>query len=293
MPANSAERPRTARRASPTLMARLNRHGLLVLLVGLTALIAVVAATFLAPRSTPAPAITPAAVVPLVGPGVPDGATTATAAVDGQTLTLISPASPAVGLAIFFHGEGADATAAAQSEWIAPLVAAGWAVAAGDLHGDSWGSPSSSSDLVDLTSWASAQTGLTPQLYVSDGAGALVSLNALTRGVATTACWYGVESVTDLESLSDDPTAEARIAAAYRARPSEADIPVENATALASTGASFRFVGADARAPFTAANSGALAESLAEEGAAVTTAQLGDAASLGADLAAYSVGCAP
>lgn len=284
-------RAHSVRRSSPTLMAQLNRHGILIAVAGLLALAAVVATVLVTPRAHPAPSLTPVATAALTGLGVPEGATTVVAAVDGQNLALVIPGTPAVGLAVFLHDEGADATAAAQTEWIAPLVAAGWAVASGDLHGDSWGSPAATSDLLDLVKWSGVETGLTPSLFVSDGMGALVSLNSMTRGAVAPACWYGVESITDLASLSGDGATARLVAGAYRGRPGAADNPVDSAGTLATAADRFRLVGADGEAPFTAAHSGALAQGLAAAEASVTVGEVSDPPTLAADLVSFANGC--
>ncbi|MDY0910380.1 hypothetical protein [Microbacterium sp. CFBP9034] len=280
--------PYGARRPAP--MERLNRRGTVVLGVGIAALVAGVSLSVLAPPSIP-DAVLEAPTETVAGVGVPAGAATLTATLDGQQVVQILPSGTPVGVAVFFHGQGGDAGSAAETAWIAPLVSAGWVVATGDLHGDSWGSPTASSDVIDIVSWLTGETGLAPRLLVSEGMGALVSLNSLTRGAVEAGCWYGVEAMTDLTVASDYAAATELIADAYRGRPGAADNPVESTEVLGATGSAFRFVGADGEDTFTARNSGALAEALTAAGASVSMGEVG-VDELGADLVEFAGGCA-
>ena len=176
-----------------------------------------------APRT---PAATSTASVPSRLPFAVGGTDTAT--LDGQRVRLDYPLTrELVGVAVYFHGAGAGADSKMNEPWLNSIRALGWAVAAGDLHGDAWGARAAVADSVALVDWAEARTGADVKLLIGASMGGVASLNALMDGVVEAPCWFGPQPVVDLNAVSVVPNADAQIAALYGGPPPASSNPVD------------------------------------------------------------------
>ena len=85
------------------------------------------------------------------------------------------------------------------------------------------------------------------RLFVSGSMGATVSLNAMTHGVESPACWYGVKPAVDPTKMQDVPGAKRIIAKAYGGEPVPADRnPAKNVDKF-PTDTRYRFVASPQR----------------------------------------------
>jgi hypothetical protein len=167
-----------------------------------------------------------ASATPTVAPFVPG--TTVTDSLAGQGVRLDFPLTGGmVGLAIYFHGAGAQVDSKMGEAWLNGIRARGWAVASGDLHGDAWGSPPAVADAVALAAWARARTGLRAKLLIGASMGGVASLNAILDRALQPTCWFGPQPVVDLNAVSLVPNADAQIAQLYGGRPPASSNPAD------------------------------------------------------------------
>lgn len=163
-----------------------------------------------------------------------DGARTVYATLDGERVRLDLPLDgrePA-GLALWFHGQGGDENFRMNGPWLNALRREGWAVAAGNLHGSSWGSPPAVQDAARLLAWAEKETGKKATLFVAGSMGAAVSINAMTGGLPAPKCWYGTMPVVDLDAVKAVPESSAQIREAWGGSVPSAMNPVNRLSML-------------------------------------------------------------
>ena len=143
---------------------------------------------------------------------------------DGNTARLDMPEGPLQRVAVWFHGQNGDENTRMNEDWLNTLRDHGWAVAAAEFHGSSWGNPESVTDTESLTAWIREQTGMAPSLWIAGSMGAAVSLNALINTDPDPACWYGAMPVVDLATVSNVPAADEQIAEAWNGNPQNPDL---------------------------------------------------------------------
>jgi hypothetical protein len=167
--------------------------------------------------SAPTPGATPSPTAPEKG-----AAGLQSSELDGQQVWLSIPDVDPVGLAVLFPGAEEQASALLRTATAEALGAAGWAVATGEFHGASWGSPASSADVAALRAWADDQVGALPALYVSFEMGGSTSLASMLRSPKVpVACWYGAGTVTDLATVGTAvPAVGSQIVSAWGGAPS-------------------------------------------------------------------------
>lgn len=162
------------------------------------------------------------------------------------------------GLVVWFHGQAGDEDVRMDDPFLQTLTRDGWAVAASNFHGSSWGDPASTRDLDLLTAWAEEQTGLTPDVFVAGSMGGTTSLNALVNGADAPTCWYGVRPALSLTDMGDVPAADKWIRVAYgRQVPRErnpirsvAELPTETRYRLVASRDDTQVVYAENAEPF-------------------------------------------
>jgi hypothetical protein len=172
-----------------------------------------------------------------------DGARTHRAEINGQNVRVDDPISGDVnGVAVWFHGQGGRVDTRMNEDWLNSLREQGWAVASGDLAGESWGNQAGIDAAGDLTRWAEEETGKPVRLLIAGSMGGLTSLNALAQGVVTAPCWYGTMPVLDQTTVGNVPNADAQIREAFggevplRFIPTEVALPEMRYRVLASPG---------------------------------------------------------
>lgn len=148
-------------------------------------------------------------------PKLPSGSTSR-AVLSGQAVRIDAPLSnDFVAIALWFHGQGGDADTRMNQSWLNILREHGWAVASGDLGGNSWGNSTAVRAARDLQRWATLITGKPVKLIVAGSMGAATSLNAIIRGQIRAPCWYGTMPVFDIRSLALVPEFGAQLRAAF------------------------------------------------------------------------------
>lgn len=106
------------------------------------------------------------------------------------------------------HGNAGDeawltADAGVQSLYDA-LLAAGYIVATSFQHGNNWGSPTATTDIVTLYKYVRDNYSIGPVVMLGQSMGGLSSLSAITRAKLPIAGWAGLYPVCDLRWMYDN-----------------------------------------------------------------------------------------
>lgn len=222
-----------------------------------------------------------------------DGDRTHRTEINGQNLRLDDPISGDVnGVAVWFHGQGGRADTRMNEDWLNSLREQGWAVASGDLAGESWGNQAGVDAVGDLVRWAEEETGNPVKLLVAGSMGGLTSLNALAQGEVSAQCWYGTMPVLDQTTVGNVPDADSQINAAFNGSvpvqfiPTEAELPVMQYRVVASPGDTWVPKAKNADRLAEVVPSGAVLSDLSVNG------EHGDASHFSAaDLTQFAAGC--
>lgn len=135
-----------------------------------------------------------------------------TAGAQDATFTIADDFDPEqpVPVAVWFHGQGGDATSRIDDPTLAALRAAGFSVLTGDMHGSNWGNQAAVDDLSNMLAWVAARFTVGPVLLFAGSMGGLASLNALHRGALDAydvRGWYGTMPATNLADAYTDGAA--------------------------------------------------------------------------------------
>lgn len=136
--------------------------------------------------------------------------------IGGQRYVLARPRHPRAGrVVLYMHGAGSNATHAVDDPRLgsltAALLAAGYAVAASDAHGDNWGDDPSVADQVALAHHL-ATLGLDRVYVLAESMGGLDALRLI--GQVPVRAWAGLYPVCNLASIDAVGTYSAAIRAA-------------------------------------------------------------------------------
>jgi hypothetical protein len=147
-----------------------------------------------------------------------------------QAVRIDAPfSSDVVAVALWFHGQGGNVDTRMNQEWLNVLRERGWAVASGDLGGNSWGDADAVRTARELERWATLVSGRPVKLVVAGSMGAATSLNAMVQGQVRTPCWYGTMPVFDLNSLLSVPGIDVDLQRVYPAGIPPLFNPADNA----------------------------------------------------------------